>query len=164
MDLFSFIVSEGYPCNTKCRSLLYTHISYMITTFYVCFFSVRLLSVLRGHSVFSSHNGQWPPTLKDFLSQMLSITFIFLSYFLRKSQYFPFWMFSAQQGHYWYPFITSLVWRGPCLWIEPGTPRTRSQHSSTRLSRRRSAKTTHLNCIYIVPTYSGYGRLVFITF
>ena len=25
------------------------------------------------------HNGQWPPNSKDFLSQMLSITFIFLS-------------------------------------------------------------------------------------
>ena len=24
--------------------------------------------------------------------------------FLRKSQYFPFWMFSAKQGHYWYHF------------------------------------------------------------
>ena len=48
--------------------------------FFVCFFSVRLLSVLRGHSVFHPrHNGQWPPTLKDFLSQILSITFIFLS-------------------------------------------------------------------------------------
>ena len=32
------------------------------------------------HSFFSSrHNGQWPPTSKDFLSQILSITFIFLS-------------------------------------------------------------------------------------
>ena len=41
-------------------------------------------------------------TSKDFLSQILSITFIFLSSFLRKSQYFPFWMFSAKQGHYWY--------------------------------------------------------------
>ena len=30
--------------------------------------------------------------------------------------------------------ITSLVWRGPWLWIEPGTSRTRSQHSTTRLS------------------------------
>ena len=38
------------------------------------FFRVRLLSVLRGHSVFSS-----PPTSKDFLSQILSITLIFLS-------------------------------------------------------------------------------------
>ena len=36
------------------------------------------------------HNGQWPPTLKGFLSQILSITFFVLSLFLRKSQYFPF--------------------------------------------------------------------------
>ena len=48
------------------------------------------------------HNGQWLPTSKDFLSHILSITFIFL--FQRKSQYFPFWMVSAKQGHYWYHF------------------------------------------------------------
>ena len=34
-------------------------------------------------------------------------------------------------------FITSLVWRGPWLGIEPGTSHTQSQHYSTRLSRRR---------------------------
>ena len=50
------------------------------------------------------HNGQWLPTSKEFLSHILSITFIFLSLFLRKSQFFPFWMFSAKQGHYWYYF------------------------------------------------------------
>ena len=33
-------------------------------------------------------------------------------------------------------FIMSLVWRGPWLGIEPGTSRTRSQHSTIRLSRR----------------------------
>ena len=32
-------------------------------------------------------------------------------------------------------FIMSLVWRGPWLEIEPGTSRTRCQHSTTRLSR-----------------------------
>ena len=32
--------------------------------------------------------------------------------------------------------LTSLVWRGPWLGIEPGTSRTRSQHYTTRLSRR----------------------------
>ena len=32
-------------------------------------------------------------------------------------------------------FITSLVWLGPWLGIEPGTSRTRSQHSTTRLLR-----------------------------
>ena len=35
-------------------------------------------------------------------------------------------------------FITSLVWRGPWLGIEPGTSHTRSQDPITRLSRRRS--------------------------
>ena len=34
-------------------------------------------------------------------------------------------------------FITSLVWRGPWLGIEPGTSHTRSHHYTTRLSRRR---------------------------
>ena len=34
-------------------------------------------------------------------------------------------------------FITSLVWRSPWLGIEPGTSRTRSQHYTTRLSRKR---------------------------
>ena len=34
-------------------------------------------------------------------------------------------------------FITSLVWRGPWLGIEPGTPRTRNQYSTTWLTRRR---------------------------
>ena len=44
--------------------------------FIFIFFSVRLLSVLRGHP---RHSGQWPQTSKDFLSQILTITFIFLS-------------------------------------------------------------------------------------
>ena len=34
-------------------------------------------------------------------------------------------------------FLTSLVWCGPWPRIEPGTCRTRRQHSTTRLSRRR---------------------------
>ena len=34
-------------------------------------------------------------------------------------------------------FITSLVWRGPWLVIEPGTSHPRSQHYTTRLSRKR---------------------------
>ena len=34
-------------------------------------------------------------------------------------------------------FITALVWRGPWLGIVPGTSRTRSQHYTARLSRRR---------------------------
>ena len=56
---------------------------------------------------------------------------------LEKEPVFPFSMFSSKQGNYWYYFITSLVWRGPWLWIEPGTSRNRYQHYTTRLSRWR---------------------------
>ena len=76
------------------------------------FLSVRFLSVLRGHSVFSSPP-QRPMTAKDFLSKMLSIAFIFLSAFLRKSQYFPFLCSVLNKGTTGTIFITSLVRRGP---------------------------------------------------
>ena len=76
------------------------------------FFSVRPLSNLRDHSVFSSPP-QRPMTsdFEGFLYQILSIT-----------------LFS---------YLNSLVWRGPWLGSEPGTSRTRCQHSTTKLSRRR---------------------------
>ena len=83
-------------------------------------------------------NGRWPPTSKDFLSQILSVTFIFLSKSLRKSQYFPFECSVLNKGTTGTILITSLVCRGSWLEIEPGTSRTRSQHYTTRLSRRRS--------------------------
>ena len=56
---------------------------------------------------------------------------------LRKSQYFPFQCSVLNKGTTGTIFITSLVWRGPWLGIEPVTSRTRSQHSTDRLSRRR---------------------------
>ena len=74
---------------------------------------------------------------EGFLSQILFITFFVLSLFFRKSQYFPFQLWVLNKGTTGTIFITSLVWRGPWLGIEPGTARTRSQHYTTRLSRRR---------------------------
>ena len=115
------------------------------------FFSVRLLSVERGLSVFSSrHNGQWPPTLKDFYTRSYPLHY-FLILILEKEPVFPLSMLSAKQGNakqgnYWYHFITALVWRGPWLGIEPGTSRTRSQYSTTRLSRRRSGQIWLYTC------------------
>ena len=44
-------------------------------------------------------------------------------------------------------FITSLVWHGPWLGIEPGTSRTRYQHSTTRLSRRRWKRKVFLGVV-----------------
>ena len=56
----------------------------------------------------------------------------------------PDFMFRFKQGHYWYHFLTSLVWRGPS--------RTQSQHYTTRISRRRfilCASTSELKCILL---------------
>ena len=104
----------------------------------VIIFSVRIVSVLRGHSDFSSPP-QRPMTsdFEGFLYQILSITsFSYLNSWERAS-IFPFQCWVLNKGTTGTIFITSLVWRGPWLRIEPGTSRTRCQHSTTRLSRRR---------------------------
>ena len=54
-----------------------------------------------------------------------------------KASIFPFECSVLNKGSTGTIFITSLVWRGPGLGIEPWTSRTRCQHSTTRLSRRR---------------------------
>ena len=59
---------------------------------------------------------------------------------MRKSQYFPFQCWVPNKETTGIIFITSLVLRGPWLEIEPGTSRTRCQHSTTRQSRRQSNK------------------------
>ena len=81
------------------------------------------------------------PMISDFegfLYQILSITlFSYLNSWERASTYFPFQCWVLNKGTTGTIFITSLEWRGPWLRIEPGTSRTRSQHSTIRLSRRR---------------------------
>ena len=77
--------------------------THFIRFFYICF-SVRLLSVLRGHSVFSSPP-QCPMTSdSEWFSIPDFIHYIYFPVLRLKSQNFPFWLFRAQQGHYWYHF------------------------------------------------------------
>ena len=85
----------------------------------------------------SRHNGQWPPTSKDFYTRYYPLHY-FLILILEKEPVFPFSMLSAifNKGTTGTIFITSLVWRGPWLGIEPRT-------STTRLSRRRCRKQKH---------------------
>ena len=100
-------------------------------------FSVRLLSVLRGHSVLSSPPQR--PIITEFEGFLYTIFYrlhLFSILILeRKSHYFPFqcWVLNKVTI-----FITDLVWRGPWLGIEHGTARTQCQHSTTRLSRKRN--------------------------
>ena len=55
-----------------------------------------------------------------------------------RASIFPFECSVQNKGTTGTIFITSLVLRGPWLGIEPGTFGTRSQHYTTRLSRRRN--------------------------
>ena len=65
------------------------------------FFSVWLLSVLHGHSFFHPcHNGQWPPTSKDWDRFYPLHLFSYLNSWERASIS----LLNATQGHYWYHF------------------------------------------------------------
>ena len=82
------------------------------------FVSFRLCQFWWSFFFYLCHNGQWPPTLKDCYSRFYPLHY-FLILICEKEPVF------------------SLVWHGSWLGIEPGTSRTRCQHSTTRLSRRR---------------------------
>ena len=101
----------------------------------VFFFSVRLLSVLRGHSFFSSPPQR--PMTSNFEGYSIPdlIHYIYFPILILEKE--PFECSVLNKGTTGTIFITSLVWRGPWLGIEPGTSRTQSQHYTTRLSRRR---------------------------
>ena len=74
--------------------------------FFFFFFCVRLLSVLSGHSFFSSPPQR--PMTSDFDGFSIP-DFIHYIYFpiliLEKDPVFPFLMFSAKQGNYLVPFL-----------------------------------------------------------
>ena len=76
----------------------------MLKKIYIKNFNVRLLSVLRGHSVFSSPPQR--PMTPDFEGFIYQILFIhcFLILILEKEPVFPFSMLSAKQENYWYHF------------------------------------------------------------
>ena len=112
------------------------------------------------YSMIPLHNGSMPSDFEWIPSQIVSITFFCPILILEKEPVFPFSMLSAKQGHYWYHFynVFGMTWsltgglnpwppaleastlplgyRGGGHWlgIEHGTSRTRSQHSTTRLS------------------------------
>ena len=97
------------------------------------FFSVRLLSVLRGQLIFSSPPQR--PMTSDF--EGFSIHYIYFPILvLKKEPVFPFWMFSDKQGHYWYHFYNVFGMTRSLTGDWTGTSRARSQHYTTRLSRR----------------------------
>ena len=61
------------------------------------------------------HNGQWPPTSKDFYPRFYPLHY-FPILILEKEPVFPFSMLSAKQGNYWYHFYiqNTLI---QCIWV-----------------------------------------------
>ena len=121
-----------------CRITNITATYWLCERYVVCWgvFGVRLLSVLRGHSFFSTPP-QRPMTYEGFSIPDCIHYICFPILILEKEPVFPFWCWVPKKRTPGTIFITSLVWRGPWLGIEPGTSRTRSQHTTTRLSKRR---------------------------
>ena len=120
-------------------------------------FIVRLLSVLRGHSVFSSPPQR--PMTSDFSFFLFLHLFSYLNSWERASL-FPFECSVLNKSTTGTIFITSLVWRGPWLGIEPGKSRTRSRHYTTRISRRRF-KFWHSGINNVTRVYCGLKVLLF---
>ena len=143
--LFKLILSERVflaECVCVCTSqCIISNTFYLFLFIFIHFLAIdccRFCVVIR----FFSPPPQRPMTsdFEGFLYQILSITlFSYLNSWERGS-IFPFqcWVLSKGTTQSGTIFITSLVWRGPWLGIEPGTSRTRSQPSTTRLSKRRS--------------------------
>ena len=67
-----------------------------------------------------------------------------------RASIFPFECLVLNKGTTGTIFITSLVWRCPWLGIEPVTSRTRSQHSTTRLSRGRIHHMEEMLCLFVL--------------
>ena len=121
---------------TNCVDFVLTHIFIILRFMLVhllCFFSVRLCRFCVAIFFFyPRHNSQWPPTLKDFYPKFYPRHFCPIL-ILEKEPVFPFLMFSAKQGNYWYHFYNSLVWLGAWLGIEPVTSCTRSYEGSSTM-------------------------------
>ena len=98
-------VCDSNPCNNILNSF-YVKATNNTKRVWLFFFSIRILSVMRGHSVFSSSSQR--PMTSDF--EGFSIPdFIHYIYFpiliLEKEPVFPFLMSSAKQGNYLVPFL-----------------------------------------------------------
>ena len=90
------------PCETECSFLS----NFETLVFFLHFFSIQLLSVLRGHSFFPSRRATTANDLRlrRIFIQILLITFFFPILILEKEQVFPFFILSAKRGNYWYHF------------------------------------------------------------
>ena len=71
---------------------------------FVCFLTFEFVGSAWSFGFFHQrHNGQWPPTSKDFYTRSYPLHY-FPILILEKEPVFPFSRLSAKQGNYWYHF------------------------------------------------------------
>ena len=125
ISTFSLFSNNVIQTNVSVSILSHVSVRACYFIHFLFYFLRSTLSVLRGHSFFSFPPQR--PMTSDFEGLSIPDLFgVFIPattandlrlrrpfytrlyplhlFFLRKSQYFPFWMFSAKQGHYWYHF------------------------------------------------------------
>ena len=83
--------------------------SSLISSFFVCFLAFDFCRFCVAIRFFHPrHNGQWPPTSKDFYPRFYPLHFCPI-FILEKEPVFPFLMFIAKQGNYWYHFYNCTI-------------------------------------------------------
>ena len=120
-------------CKLKPCAIYWLYSIYFIFLFFIflAFDFYLFYLVIR---FFHPSNDHW---LRRFVIPDVIHYFLILILEKEPIQYFPFECSVLNKETTGTIFITSLVWLGPWLGIEPGTSRTRSQHYTARLSRRR---------------------------
>ena len=95
----------------------------MFFVFVCLFFSIRLLSVLRGPSFFSSPTRPMTSDCEGFSIPDFIHYIYFPILILEKEPVFPFLLFSAKQGNYLVPILLPLWYDAVLDWgLNPGPP------------------------------------------
>ena len=85
----------------------------IVTYSCVCFLGFLAFDLCRFYVIicffYPRHNGQWPPTSKDFYTRSYPLDY-FLILLFEKEPVFPFWMLSAKQGNYWYHIVIRVMY------------------------------------------------------
>ena len=126
-----------FKCSTKYFIYSFLSPQLQITIFYFFIFAFdfcRFYVVIRFFH--PCHNGQWPPTSKDFYTRSYPLHYFHIL-ILEKEPVFSFSMLSAKQGNYLVPFLWCLWYDAVLEWgLNPGPPALEAS-TTTRVSTRR---------------------------
>ena len=101
MILLTVVSKKALPSFRKVDTIWKQCLAHIDFKFIVAFNFCRFCVIIRFYH--PHHNGQWPPTSKDFYPRSYPLHFCSIL-ILQKEPVFPFLMLSANQGNYWFHF------------------------------------------------------------